>query len=183
MSIVALLLLFIGAACSEDGNQSNAVAEESERRDSAYESAVEQVPARTMEYPMTRHTIDFWLETWDEPGRLAYVYIQDMNGDYGYFVFEGMPVPYCVTLAPPYEVHTSGSGSRTAVVVPAPAMDHTYPGDGDCTIFYGKDATTGQFMQFSIGVGQNYFLYTEPMPHAFEGAVPRGDTTIEDLEE
>lgn len=34
-----------------------------------------------MKYSPTRETINKWIETWDKPGKLSYVYLQNANGE------------------------------------------------------------------------------------------------------
>src|SRR3546814_18270023 len=58
--------------------------------------------AHTGTYSPTRETKNFWIDTWmKKPGKKSYVYIQNANGQYGYYILKGLPVTYCVGLLPP----------------------------------------------------------------------------------
>lgn len=167
-AIVATTLL-LGACNDED--EPNAA----ERRQTAQ-------PTEEMSYSPTAETINEWIRTWGVEGKLSFAYIQDMNGDYGYYVLEGLPVSYCASIDENYEVHTNGS---TGIAIsPAPAQDGVYYSGGQCGSYYGFDATTGTYMEWSVGMGQNYFVYEEPMDHLahLEGAQPLGPTSSDDVE-
>src|SRR3546814_12984023 len=42
-------------------------------------------------------------------------------------------------------------------------MDGTYSSGSNCNAYYGKDATTGAYVAFSVGQNQSYFLYDQPL--------------------
>ena len=57
--------------------------------DSGYEHLVNTQPAESMEYSPTREGLNFFQNTWEEPGKLSYVYMQAANGQLtGYYIFE-----------------------------------------------------------------------------------------------
>lgn len=153
--------------------------QEADARQSSYDNLTANQPAQSMNYSPTRETVNFWVETWDEPGKLAFVYLQNALGEItGYFVLEGPPVSYCALLTPSYE--TIGREGR--VVVPAPGIDGAYYGDGPCHQYYGRDATTGAFVEFTAAGAQNYLLYDQPL--TFDGRpepMPLGQTTVDDV--
>lgn len=174
--LIAALLVFGLVACtSEPSAQDN----EADTRQSNYEKLVANQPAKKMNYTPTRETVNFWIDTWDEPGKLSFVYLLAANGQLvGYYVFEGLPVSYCVSLAPNYEIDSSTNGK---VVVPAPAMDGVYYSEAPCDTYYGKDATTGSYLEYSAGQGINPLVYEEPLPR--QDVEPLGFTTIDDAED
>lgn len=143
--------------------------------------AVDQ-PTEDMPYSPTAETINEWIRTWRVEGKLSFAYIQDMNGDYGYYVLEGLPVSYGASIDENYEVHTNGTDG--IAISPAPAQDGVFY-SGGFQSYYGFDATTGMYMEWSVGMGQNYFVYEEPMNHLahLQDATPQGNTTIEDVED
>ena len=148
-------------------------------RDDAYEKVMERQPGKTLEYSPTRETINFWVDTWNEEGKLSYVYLQNTSGDViGYYVLKGLPVSYCAQISPPDYVDHGSSGSDVARK--APANDGAYYGDGNCNTFYGQDATSGSYIEYTAGMGINVLLFSEPMPNQGD-AKPLGPTSVDDV--
>lgn len=174
--------LGIGAlsACEDDDKNKSRNKEKSAAA-SNYDRLVANQPAHTGTYSPTRETKNFWIDTWmQKPGKKAYVYIQNANGEYGYFIFKGLPVSYCVSLLPP-EVKTRGDLGEWDgdLIVQGPSMDGTYSSASNCQTMYGKDAETGAYVEFTIGQNQSYFLYDQPLDlPQFKGAKPLGPSTI-----
>lgn len=176
-AIGALLL----ASCEDDTSPRS---QESQRQASSYDQLTTGQPAKTMKYSPTRDTINFWIDTWQEPDKLSYVYLQASNGQLvGYYVFKGLPVSYCASLTPTYRWEDiPGDGSNMDTQVPAPAMDGTYySGQGGlCSTYYGRDATTDSYMEYTVGTGISALIYEQPLPR--QDIEPLGFTKIEDLE-
>lgn len=174
----ATALLALGACTDDDSS----AARESKTRQAGYDQMVKSQPAEVMGYSPTRETINAWINTWDEPGKLAFVYLQNANGEYGYFVTVGPPASYCAMLTPTYEFKQPWGG-REGFAVPAPGMDGAYYSGGQCNAYYAIDATTGAYLEFTVGANQSFFLFDQPMTlPTFEGAVPLGPTDIDDLD-
>lgn len=167
-------------ACEDDKDNSSR-AQENKSRQSNYDRLVANQPSHTVEYSPTRETKNFWIDTWGKkPGKKSYVYIQNANGEYGYFVFQGLPVTYCVSLLPP-ETKTRGDLGQYDgdMLVPGPSMDGTYSSNSNCGTYYGKDAESGAYVEFTVGANQSYFLYDQPLDlPQFKNAKPLGPTTI-----
>lgn len=178
----AVAMMFGVTACNGDDNSSQG--SESKARQAGYDQMVKNQPADVMNYSPTRATINKWIETWDEPGKLAFVYLQNANGEYGYFITEGPPVSYCAMLTPTYEFQRPYSGSgQNGHLVPAPGMDGAYYSGEQCNAYYAIDATTGAYLEFTVGANQSFFLYDQPMQlPTFEGAEPLGPSEIDDVE-
>lgn len=170
------------SACDEGG------ASESQKKENAakiagYDQMVKNQPAGSMNYSPTRATINKWIDTWDEPGKLAFVYIQNGAGEYGYFVTEGPPVSYCAMLTPNFEVRGTPQSSGGMAVLPAPGMDGAYYSGGECNAYYAIDATTGAYLEFTVGANQSFFLYDQPMQlPEFSSAAQLGPTSLEDVQ-
>jgi hypothetical protein len=175
---VALGIGVLGACTSEDKSSR---AKESASRQSNYDRLVANQPAHTGDYSPTRETKNFWIDTWmKNPGKKSYVYIQNANGEYGYYILKGLPVSYCVSLLPP-EVKTRGDlgGHDGDLVVQGPSMDGTYSSSSNCNTMYGKDAESGAYMEWTIGMNQSYFLYDQPMDlPQYKNAAPLGEAKI-----
>jgi len=167
--------LLVGLSACEDGQTSQKA--ESDNRQSGYDYLVENQPGKTMKYSPTRETINFWVDTWGEPGKLAYVYMQNADGRIiNYGIFEGLPVSYCAAISPTYEIKGNSSNQ---VVVPAPANDGAfYSGDGCGSTYYAKDAESGAYVEYTVGLGINILLYDQPLPGSIAGdAIPLSPTT------
>lgn len=181
LSAVAAVGVVLALAACED--KPAAQAEESQRQQSNYERLAAGQPAGDANHSPTRETINFWLETWgQEPGKLSYVYLLAGNGQMvGYFIFEGLPVSYCASLTPTYRFERPyGSGSGTnGHMVPAPAMDGVYYSGGQCDAYYGKDAVSGSYMEYTIGNGISALVYEQPLPR--QDVEPLGVATIENV--
>lgn len=176
IGIAAALTL---TACGDITAPEKAVNVERNAVNGTYEALVAAQPAHTLNYSPTRETKNFWIDTWgQEPGKLSYVYLQSANGDLlGYFVLEGLPVNYCTSLVPTYDMHSDANGKA---VLPRPSMDGTWStGAGGCNAYYGKDATTGAYIEYTAGLGINVLLYDQPLPN--RNVEPLGPTRIEDM--
>ena len=181
LSAMGLIL----AGCAGDGPGADAVKKETSAKMSSYDTLSKNQPAHTMDYSPTRATINFWADTWDEPGKLSYVYFQNANGDLiGYYIFEGLPVNYNAMLTPNYLLVDTPDDEDDIKnqQVPAPGIDGVYyqGSGGGSNTFYGKDATTGAYIEYTTGMGMNTFLTDAPLPRS--GEVPAlGPTTIDDV--
>jgi hypothetical protein len=182
-ALTAAALLFGLTACTEETKPTSR-AQENTARQSNYDRLVAKQPAHTLAHSPTRDTKNFWIDTWGKtPGKLSYVYLQDARGSWGYFVLKGLPVTYCVSLLPPEQKARVDLGQYDGdAFVPAPSMDGTYSSNSNCSSYYGQDATTGAYVEWSVGANQSYLLYSEPMDlPQFKGAVPLGKTRINDV--
>lgn len=153
---------------------------ESKSRQAGYDQLVAAQPGKTMAYSPTRETINFWVETWSEPGKLSFVYLQSATGGIlGYYVLEGLPVSMCAAISPTYEERSYNGSPYT---VPAPANDGVYYSGGQCNTYYGKDATTGTYVEWTAGMGINTLLFEEPLPNQAD-VNPLGQTSVEDVKQ
>lgn len=173
---VAAAAVFGLAACSQSEPDSRAA--ERASVDNTYDGLVARQPAHSMSHSPTRDTKNFWVDTWDEPGKLAYVYLQNGDGKMlGYYVLVGPPVDKCTSLVPPYEVVSNQNGGMA--VVPRVSVDGTWSSGNNCSTFYGKDATSGAYVEYTAGLGINVLLYDQPLPNV--NVTPLAATRIEDL--
>ncbi|WP_217214850.1 hypothetical protein [Streptomyces sp. AC550_RSS872] len=178
--VAAVLLSGFGVtACEDDSSQ----AKETKAKEKAYDKMVANQPIEIPEYSTTRETINRWIKTWGKAsskGKLSYVYLQNAKGEYGYFVLKGLPVSYCSLGTPPSKTESSNGGM---VNVPLPEMDGTYSnGAGTCNTYYGFDATTGAYLEFTLGMNQSFFLFDQPstLPE-FTTASQMGPSSIDDV--
>ncbi len=178
VACLSALALALGlTSCTDDSSQDK----ENKAKDQAYDHLVANQPAGRMEYSPTRDAINKWVETWGKRGKLSYVYIQNAKGEYGYFVMKGLPVPRCKMLTPTEKVDSSNNGR---VVVRQPGMDGTYSDGSMCHAYYGFDATTGAYMEFTVGTNQSFFLYDRAMSMPeYAEARQLGPTSLDDAAE
>lgn len=173
-------------ACDET-EPKTAQEQEEQRRQQTYEQLIADQPAVVPEYSNDRENINFWVETWGmEPGKLAYVYLLTADGDFiGYYILDGLPTTKCKNATPTYDTikGTSGGYSQT-LVVPAPGLSGTYgTGSGDCTTFYGKDASTGAYIEWTVTeLTMLTFDQPLPLPEGVEPPIPFGFTDLEDVQ-
>lgn len=175
--LMSVISVFILSACEiEETSQDK----ETGIQQNTYTKLSEKEPAKEMTNPKTRETINFFTDTWNKKDQLAYVYLQNSEGDMiGYYVLDGPPVSMCTSLTPNYRVESDSYGK---VVTPAPGTDGVYRGSEDCSRYYAKDATSGAYVEFTVGMGINMLLYTEPLTNHpnVENLAPEGKSTKND---
>lgn len=167
------------AACS---GPKTAGQKESDTRQSNYARLVAQQPAHTMATSPSRATINFWIDTWGkDPNKLAYVYLQASNGQLiGYYVFKGLPVSYCASQTPTTRwVDIPNDGSDEKTQVPAPSIDGVFYSGGQCNQYYGKDASSGSYIEFTLGNAMGVLVYDRPLPR--QNVEPLGFATTENV--
>lgn len=152
LAAIAVIML---AACEATQSERGEV----DTRQGNYDRLVEMEPALEVTNPKTRETVNFFTETWNKEGQLAYVYLQNSEGKMiGYYALDGPPVSMCTSLTPPDRQNFNDSPVRVA-----PSIDGVYRSSEDCSRYYGKDASTGTYVEFTVGMGINMLLYTEPL--------------------
>lgn len=175
LALVASALTLTACGVGQGSGQQK----ESNTQETNYNRLVAEEPAHTMAVSPTRKTINFWIDTWGhDPDKLSYIYMQGATGNLlGYYIFKGLPVNYCVSLTPNYRfVDPPGDGSNTLYQVPAPSIDGVYYSGGGCQTYYGRDATTNQYIEYTVGAGINVLVYERPL--ARPDVQPLGFSTI-----
>ena len=173
LAIVMMLLSLTGAACE---GQSDSDRDTQESRQAATESLRDKQPIKTAEYSSTLDTINKWTERWGKKGMVSYVYMQTQNGTFaGYYVLKGLPVSYCTAGAPAYRIDSSSNGK---VLVPIPGSDGAYYSNCAENRFYGFDAVTGQYIEYTDGMVLTAVLSDQPL--ALENQPPAYGSTIEE---
>lgn len=184
LGVVSVAVLgSMASTCGSEEDTKSSRAKESDKVSNNYDRLVANQPAHEGDYSPTRETKNFWIDTWmKNPKKLSYVYIQNGSGDFGYFVLQGLPVSYCVSLLPPetYKRYDMGEDGSAGLLLKSPSMDGTYSSGSNCNTMYGKDAVTGAYVEFSVGTNQSYFLYDKPLSlPQYKDAKPLGPSTIE----
>lgn len=169
---IALAVFFLSACTG--GSEKSATEKESEVQGSSYDKQVAAAPAQEMTSAQSRKTVNFWIDTWNQPDALSYNYIGvfDSEGVYKasvYYVLKGLPVSYCTSLTPPYKIiNPEITGDNDIpVMVPAPGVDGVYYSGGDCERYYGQDANTGAYVEYKVPL--NAFIQTFSQPMVGEG--------------
>jgi hypothetical protein len=157
--VAVLAAVALVAGCS---SESKATKGETKIQQDSYSRLTAHQPAHGMTYSPTRTTINAWVDTWGKPGALAYVYLQNANGDIiGYYILKGPPVTSCAALTPVEHVNHNSDGN---VVLKNPSVDGVYYSGGQCNEYYGIDASTGSLIDYTVGLGINVLLYSQPLP-------------------
>src|SRR5699024_6483485 len=121
LSVIAVVMV---AGCESESERS-----EVDTQQGNYDKLVDMEPALEVTNPKTRETVNFFTETWNEEGQLAYVYLQNNEGNMiGYYALDGPPVSMCTALTPPDRL--AGS-SYDASVRQAPGIDGVYRSSED----------------------------------------------------
>ncbi len=181
ISFVFIALMLMSASECEPNSNKGSEAEKAEKNSQGtnYTSLQDKQPAQSMDYSPTREGLNRWMETWGEEGKISYVYLIASNGQQvGYYVFEGLPVSYCASLTPPDDVDVYHGNPTTTQ---APSMDGVYYSGSQCNQYFGYDATTGSYIEFSTGSGINFFVTEDPLPD--QDVEPLGYTTIDEGKE
>lgn len=176
--VLILSLIFSLGIIAGCDSENDAASQERNTNQNNYESLQDKQPAEEMDYSPTREGINKWIETWEEPGKISYVYLVNSDGvETGYFVFEGLPVAYDASLTPPEKTEWEHGNLYERA---APSMDGVYYSGGNTTTYYGFDAISGSYIMFSVGGSQNMFITEKPLPRDDIKAL--GYATIDDVE-
>lgn len=182
-TVVGGLLL---TGCTDDPKASS-LETENKVQDDSYNALVKAEPAHVMTNPTTRETINFWIDTWNKPGALSYNYLATAEGGtyevLGYYILKGLPVSYCTSLTPSYDlIDVNGDGDGVAdFEVDATGVDGVYYGEGGCDRYYGEDATTGQYVEYTVPMNMQVRTSNQPLDNV-QGAVPLGPSDVGDVE-
>lgn len=165
LAALAALALIFGLSACESGPPSAATTA-NKARDKAVESIRKNQPVQPMSYSPTLETINRWAQTWGQKGTVSYVYMQRNDGSFaGYYVLAGLPVNYCVGGSPPWTMEDLPGDENTADQrVPAPGLDGAYYGGCDASRYYGFDAVTGQYVEYTDGFILTAVLSNQPLP-------------------
>ena len=163
-TVMAIGLAGTMAACDEGGK--SATAEAQQARSKGVERLRAEQKVKTMDWSPTLNTVNRWAETWGQKGKVSYVYMQRQDGSYaGYYVLDGLPVNYCVSGAPTYDREDiPGDENDIKEQVPAPASDGAYYGGCDASRYYGFDAVTGQYLEYTDGFVMTAVVSDQPLP-------------------
>lgn len=176
---IALLTAMFFVACDAQPVQ-DAQKSEAKTNEENYENLVENQPAETMDYAPTREGINKFTRTWEEQGKISYVYIINQSG-VNYLVLEGLPISYCASMTPPEKYkQLPDDGDYTYYPHQSPSMDGVYYSGSNCIQYYGFEAQTDTYVEFSVGGDQNFYVSEKPLPK-FADATPIGNTTISDV--
>lgn len=171
IAVMAIVGVFTLSAC-DDGGSGQEIEQASGQNN--YNRLAKQEPAKDMQYSATRKTINFFTDTWGKGPKTAYLYLMNNEGSViGYYVLEGPPVSMCTALRPPYMfVGTPDDGAADKnQQVPAPGTDGAFYSGQECNTYYGKDANSGAYIQYTAGQGINPLLYDQPLsPQVVKGA-------------
>ena len=150
------------AACSDE-TSSEQKAQES--RSKGMENLRAKQKPVTMEWSPILDSVDRRNKTWEKKGKVSYIYMQRQDGSFaGYYVMDGLPVSYCTSGAPTFNWQDiPNDGASTQQQVPAPAGDGAYYTGCDANRYYGFDALTGQYLEYTDGMVLTAVLSDQPL--------------------
>lgn len=149
---------------------------ESKAQQSNFDRLQAQQPGRGMQYSPTREAINYFADTWGKPDKLSYVYLLNSAGNViGYYVMKGLPVSYCASLYSPVK---PVDAYNTTVLLPQPSVDGVYYSGSQCQQYFGRDAKTNTYMEFTAGNGLNFLVYEQPLGRPETDSHPLGPTVI-----
>ena len=142
-------------------------------RGKAVETFRKEQPVSAMSYSSTLATINRWADTWGQKGKVSYVYMKRQDGAFDdYYVLDGLPVNQCVGGSPPYDYEDiAGDETTVDVQVPAPGLDGAYYGGCDPSRYYGFDAVTGQYIEYTAGMVLTAIISDQPLAEQVEAYV------------
>ncbi|WP_436847673.1 hypothetical protein [Streptomyces avermitilis] len=77
---------------------------------------------------------------------------------------------------------SSRRAANGVAVLARPGMDGTYTSGSTCNAYYGFDATTGAYMEFTVGTNQSFLLFDKPMTMPeYASAKQWGPTSVKDV--
>lgn len=179
-SLAAFLLVFGMSACEEEKKGTGGQQAEAKTVSNNFDNLQKKQPALGMDYSPTRDTKNFWIKTWGEKGKVSYVYLLSNGKPYAFAVLKRLPTTYCVGLVPgtKTEEYDFGTDAGGVINVPAPSIDGTYSSNSNCGAYYGEDATTGGYVEWTAGADTTMLLRDQPLPlNMFSDALPLGDTS------
>jgi hypothetical protein len=164
--VLVTMIVFIGASADSCDSEPTTADKTAEARSKAVDKIRENQPVQAMPYSPTLDTINRWAKLWGQKGQVSYVYMQKADGTYaGYYVLSGLPVSYCVGGSPPYDYHDiPGDDDDVEEQVPAPGLDGAYYGGCNANRYYGFDAVTGQYIEYTDGYVLTAVLSNQPLP-------------------
>ena len=179
---VFCVMLFGAGSCDSGPAESDGQRAENASRLSGYNLLVKNQPAESMNgYSPTRESKNFWIKRWRERGKVAYIYLMSNGTPWSYAIIKRLPVNYCTSLIPPLQkvsVDMGEYGGET--YIPGPSVDGTFASGGDCQRYYGEDAVTGAYVEWTAGNDSTMLVRDQPLPlNALGGAIPLGDATAE----
>ncbi len=159
-------IALLATGCSGMTSEPSASEQARSDRTRGVEDIRENQPVEAMRYSPTLATIQKWVTTWGQEGTVAYVYMKKQTGEVdGYFVMDGPPVSMCTSGSPTYDFENrDGISGDQDLVVPAPGLDGAYYGGCDADRYYGFDAVTGQYLEYTDGFITTAMLSNQPIP-------------------
>lgn len=174
------IALAVTAGANGCSTETSPRAEAEQQREAGTEQVAKKQPVTPMTWSPTRDTINRWAQTWGQEGKVSYVYMQRADGEFaGYYVLAGLPVNYCVSATPTEELVGGPSRTGGMATLTAPALDAAYYGGCDASRYYGFDAVSGQYIEYTDGFVLTAVLSDSPLdldkqPRAY-------GSTIEDV--
>lgn len=180
LAAMLVAVLFSAGDCDGESEPTSGQSSEAKTQTSNYDRLVKNQPAATMDYSPSRDTKNFWIKTWGTKGKVSYVYLMSDGKPWAFAVLKRLPVSYCTSLVRPVEPYNKdwGTDAGSTAVLPAPSIDGTFGSGSNCATMYGEDATTGAYVEWTVGADTTMLLRDQPLPiNMYADAIPLGDTS------
>jgi len=180
LAVCGIWLATTGESCG-GGDEESATEKDTQVRQDATDAKVENQPYRDGPWSPNLETSNFYADTWyHEQGKLAYTYVFSLTGEaFGYYITVGPMLTNCATANQPYKKESIDTGDFTGeTIVPERGSDGLYYSGGQCDTYYGRDAISGAYVEFT---DLSFSTSDQPLP-AFSNAKAIGPTSIEDAQ-
>lgn len=168
LTLTVLMLVFASAAlmlaptgCTLQG-VSNAATATAAAQEENMEAAIQDVAIPQVRYFVERKTIARWVEYWDKPAVVTYVYCVSFGKVMGYYVCSGKPASTQSFLTPEHRVVTADLGEGYGdMLIEAPDLDGCYGANSP-----GIRGFTASGVPFEwAGYGASHFISGAPLPY------------------
>jgi len=156
---IILIALFLSSTMVFASGESESQKQGVKVQEDVMMRAIAAVPVPEVHNFLTRKTVAKWIETMDQPGKIFYIYILSMTGDFiGYFVAEYRPVSVATFLTPTERAHW---GSSSGFPMSTNSLDGTYYGSGSgaSNQYFFFDAESGAYIELK---GLTYIVSDQP---------------------
>jgi hypothetical protein len=131
--VVLALSLLVFFSCYE--YQETATEKSNKNNEAIAQSAAAAYPTPLVKNFIERKTVKEWVNRWDTPMIITYVYLFANNNCIGYFVCDGKPASTMSYLEPEEKYYMNGATLQT------PSLDGTYGSDQPGWIFFTSEGT------------------------------------------
>lgn len=167
--MVLVFILMFGSlfAMSSYDSEPTATQVSNENNEAIAQAAQRAYPTPMVDNFIERKTVSEWVERWDTPFIITYVYLFSFGNCIGYYVCDGKPASTQSYLEPEERYYMNGATLQT------PSLDGTYGADQVGWIFFDHEGRAVSWQ----GQGASILFTDTPLPDSF-GAKLLGTGTV-----